>query len=90
MRLLLNQDANVGAKDLIGNTPLHEAAGGHIWLQERGLAYDDQIRVQGEVMRVLQEAVGVVKLMDQENTAGKMPRLIREETRNRWLGQGHG
>ncbi|KIN09101.1 hypothetical protein OIDMADRAFT_111204 [Oidiodendron maius Zn] len=88
VQLLLNQGANVGAKNLIGNTPLHQAAGGHIWIQEGELTHNDRMRAQDEMMRVLQEAEGNLNLMDQENAAGKTPRLIREERRNRWLGKG--
>lgn len=88
VRFLLSQGSDISAKNLKGNTPLHEAAGGRIWPQEiPKLTLDDRMRVQDEMMRVLQEAGVNVNLIDQENAAGKTPRLIREDTRNRWLGK---
>ena len=85
VRFLLSQGADISVKNLKGNTPLHEAAGGNIWLQEMKLTPDDRMRVQDEMMRLLQDPG--VNLIDQENAAGKTPRVIREERRNTWLGK---
>jgi len=54
-------------------------------LAVRKLTADDRIRAHDEMMRVLQDAGGNnVNLMDQPNAAGKTPRQIREEIRNKW------
>ena len=85
VRFLVSRGANVNATDSQGNTPLHRAAGGSIWFAERKLTVDDLIRAQDEMMRVLQDAGGNnVNLMDQPNAAGRTPRQIREEIRNKW------
>jgi ankyrin repeat protein len=85
VRFLLSRGADISAKNSKGNTPLHEAAGGVIYLEGRNLTPDDRMRAQNEMMRVLQEAGGNVNVMDQQNTAGKTPRQIRDETRSKWL-----
>ena len=85
VRFLVSRGANVNAADSQGNTPLHRAAGGGMRLAVRKLTADDRIRAHDEMMRVLQDAGGNnVNLMDQPNAAGRTPRQIREEIRNKW------
>jgi ankyrin repeat protein len=84
-RALLRRGASISTQNSKGNTPLHEAADGFIYSTGRILTPEYRISAQNDMIRVLQEAAGNTNLMDQPNIAGKTPRQIRDETRNKWL-----
>lgn len=84
-RLLLSKGADVDAKNSKENTPLHEAAGENTRFENMGLVVEHQLEVQDIMVNVLLEAGRNDNLMDQRNAAGKTPRQIREEKRNKLL-----
>ncbi|KAH8808920.1 ankyrin repeat-containing domain protein [Xylogone sp. PMI_703] len=84
-RLLLNRGADVTIRNSKGNTPLHEAAGENTRFKSMGIMVEDKIKAQDEMMNILREAAGKTDLMDQRNAAGRTPRQIHEEKKNKLL-----
>ncbi|KAH8803029.1 ankyrin repeat-containing domain protein [Xylogone sp. PMI_703] len=85
VEFLLSQGANPNGKNSKGNIPLHEAAGGYASPHpDADFTLEHRMRVQDEVIKVLQEAGKNVDQMDQPNLAGKTPRQLREERRKQW------
>ncbi|PQE04403.1 hypothetical protein CJF31_00010349 [Rutstroemia sp. NJR-2017a BVV2] len=94
VRFLISRGADPHAQNSKGNTPLHEAAGGY-YLNDRrrltaGSYRDGNVRwTSADLMRAQEEAMGVFldigcDLDHQCNVAGKTPRMVLEETRQKW------
>lgn len=88
------------AVDAQGNAPLHVAAGqGDLFGAQQGLTVEDRIRPQDEMVRTLipplEKGEGIKGvdgagplLLNHQNIAGKTPKQLREEKRNKWRQNG--
>ncbi|KAJ5481531.1 hypothetical protein N7475_000343 [Penicillium sp. IBT 31633x] len=93
-KFLIEHGADFRARDTLRETPFHAAARGflndHVRRdgRDKDVTTAKKIRLQDEIMSVLKEAAGEDSaiLMNQPNAAGKTPRDLLEETRNRWQG----
>ncbi|EWG55415.1 hypothetical protein FVEG_17517 [Fusarium verticillioides 7600] len=72
---LLDHDADICAKNLKGDIPLHEAANGLFWPS----IFKEKYKNMGDILRRLQGDGG--SLMDELNAEGKSPRQIQNERR---------
>ncbi|GKZ20765.1 hypothetical protein AbraIFM66951_003067 [Aspergillus brasiliensis] len=95
-KFLIEHGADIRARNFTSReTPFHAAARGflndHVRCDGRDpeVTTGNKIRLQDEMMRALQEAAGedAMMLMSQSNAEGKTPRVLLEETRNRWEGR---
>ncbi|TVY28449.1 Ankyrin-3 [Lachnellula hyalina] len=94
VRFLISRGADLHARNSKGNAPLHEAAGGYYMNDRRRLtsgSYRDELMrwTNADLMRLQDEVMGVFldagcDLDHQCNVADKTPRMILEETRQKW------
>jgi hypothetical protein len=94
-KFLLSRGADIHATDAKGNTAFHRLmrSGGLQPRRNRHGKFEtpavaDQIQAQDEMLDVLLEAAGDDSMMDQPNAAGRTPRQLRSEIRDRWQGRG--
>ncbi|EED23961.1 ankyrin repeat-containing protein, putative [Talaromyces stipitatus ATCC 10500] len=94
-KFLIEHGADFRARNTLRETPFHAAARGflndHVRRdgRDKEVTTENKIRLQDEMMRVLQEAAreDTAMLMSQPNAEGKTPQDLLEETRNWWQGR---
>ncbi|KAJ5355233.1 uncharacterized protein N7496_012445 [Penicillium cataractarum] len=89
IKFLIHHGADIKAENLDGDTVFHVAATGELRPhytsdgKVKRITIEEKIRVQDELMTILQEAAGTDDMMHQANHAGATPRQLCAETRNK-------